>query len=161
MIDFDEDDPGMETVNDISITKLNAFREKYYPEIGVSVMVDYGLADRGLAGLASPLGVVFLASEITRIDEWQRLDKTISLTSKALAYLTLLHEIGHFKLGHLRICTQDERAKIRPAQTVYEAVESLPRELRVTALSLVECEQGSSDAWAVSEYRRLIAEGVL
>jgi hypothetical protein len=161
MIDYNDGDSGLETVNDIPITELNAFRERHYPEIPVSVMVDYGLVDRGLEGETSPLGVIFLAPEITRIDDWQKLDLTINLTPRALCYLVLLHEIGHFKFGHTEILSQAKRQKLRKNQTVYEAVAELTEDIQATGLRLVELNQDMASIWAVKEYLRLIVEGVL
>jgi hypothetical protein len=157
--DIDDFESGPETVNGIPIADLQGFMARY--QLPVSLMLDYALSDRGLDGLADPRGIIWLSDEIKDISNWQLLAPDIKITQKSVAYLVLLHELAHFKLGDVSILTESERQKPRRQRDVYQVISELPEDLHAMGNRIIGIHEDRATTWAINAYKQLLADGVL
>jgi len=155
--------------NGVAVSELNAFREKFYPDVKVKIIVDPSIVAKGLVGMADPDGHIRLAPGILGLDDSKKFYSGIKLTFRAMCYLTTLHELAHFVLGHTPIWTESEKKLVysevekiqRGAKNVNEIVRELPKEIQAKSEHLSELQEGCASLWAFNEYVRLVREGVI
>jgi hypothetical protein len=147
----------------INISALRAFREAFYPDIKVEIILDPGLKNKGLRGLAE--GDTISLSEIISsedISDWQsRLPGGVKINAVGALYCILLHELGHVWLGHT---TRKRKAQTdtRPSVTVEEAIKELQlsEELGERVKRLIAEREEVATKFAIIEFMRLKDLGV-
>ena len=147
----------------MEIAELRAFRQQFYPDIEVEIILDPGLKNKGFRGLASE-GKIALSEIITSGDiaYWEKLLPGIKINAIGALYLNFLHELGHVFLGHVKAKsgTAQQTDKHKTLLGVDDAVKRLPEDLQETARRILEERELMCDAFAIVEFMRLLKLGV-